>query len=459
MESEPSSTPKLSIFSFPSQSPEPPGISTPPHRTPASVPFQWEEAPGKPRACTTILPKLSSARSLELPPRLFTEIKVTNMSSPTTVLDGPYVGRSVSFSSSFRSIDRGQFGAMVCSKRDYSKERGYFGSWRKSGLKGNTDIDTCSSFVLPSSGDGGESTTKYVTPEETCSERKPKISHLGVFGSLVYAHGPKERRKKLDDKATKYIFDGYCKKVYKLYNPIINKMIVSRDVKLDKTSTWKWTKAEKQHLGKSVDFEEDLSNQERDLMDPPSPLTLTSSLSPSSSFMPSSSISIQRNPPRTSSMSSRFRGFEISNDNYIDDSDMMSYILFVDCDPLRFEAIQGKKWDAALSGIEIRIIISDLYDFGLWLMLQCKMVKNIKNTYNWFESSDVSRIEEHVSHIKIVYTLNSLIRNGMECNSVIELYEFSGNDQFGLQSNSMNIMVKLKFLIWIVISMIHSDLI
>ncbi|KAF8413110.1 hypothetical protein HHK36_001086 [Tetracentron sinense] len=53
-----------------------------------------------------------------------------------------------------------------------------------------------------------------------------------------------------------------------------------------------------------VDFEEDLSNLERDLMDSPSPLPPSSSLFPSSSVTPSSSVPIRRNPSRTSSMPS-----------------------------------------------------------------------------------------------------------------------------------------------------------
>ncbi|KAL8494893.1 hypothetical protein ACS0TY_019163 [Phlomoides rotata] len=65
-------------------SPEHP--STPPLQTSASVPFQWEEKPGKPRPCSDIilLPD-PPAKTLDLPP-----CKFTKTPSPTTVLDGPY---------------------------------------------------------------------------------------------------------------------------------------------------------------------------------------------------------------------------------------------------------------------------------------------------------------------------------------------------------------------------------
>lgn len=98
----PSSTPKLSLYSLPSKPPPPPGSLTPPLHTVASIPFQWEEAPGKPRpvSLATSNYKSRAARCLDLPPRLLTErSRVTNIASPTTVLEGPYEGgRSVSFS-------------------------------------------------------------------------------------------------------------------------------------------------------------------------------------------------------------------------------------------------------------------------------------------------------------------------------------------------------------------------
>ncbi|KAK1425271.1 hypothetical protein QVD17_20620 [Tagetes erecta] len=81
------------------------GTATPPPHTTASVPFRWEEQPGKPRPCTDIIiAPTYTTKCLELPPRLtvIQSIKVTkNSSSPTTVLDGPG-GKSVFSSSSFR---------------------------------------------------------------------------------------------------------------------------------------------------------------------------------------------------------------------------------------------------------------------------------------------------------------------------------------------------------------------
>lgn len=91
-----STTPKLPLFSYPmnNRAYETPGLATPPVNIAGSVPFQWEEAPGKPRRIKK--PARSNqkgvVRCLELPPRLLFpgESTTVNEPSPTTVLDGPY---------------------------------------------------------------------------------------------------------------------------------------------------------------------------------------------------------------------------------------------------------------------------------------------------------------------------------------------------------------------------------
>ncbi|KAL6557123.1 hypothetical protein OROMI_017473 [Orobanche minor] len=85
----------------------PSGISTPPlQTTSASVPFKWEEQPGKPRPCTDIipLPEPGPAKILGPPPcrmLLPTDPSKRNpkMHSPTTVLDGPNTSGRPKFSS------------------------------------------------------------------------------------------------------------------------------------------------------------------------------------------------------------------------------------------------------------------------------------------------------------------------------------------------------------------------
>ncbi|CAJ1974411.1 unnamed protein product [Sphenostylis stenocarpa] len=109
--------------------PPPPPPSSPPQTT-ISVPFKWEEAPGKPRHChTESEPDDGVKRTLELPPRL---LFLLDGPSPTTVLDGPYVGRAMSFTTSYRT------------PRGYCNSN--FGSSRWSGYKKITTDDSEGSF-------------------------------------------------------------------------------------------------------------------------------------------------------------------------------------------------------------------------------------------------------------------------------------------------------------------------
>ena len=73
---------------------------------------------------------------------------------------------------------------------------------------------------------------KRMTPQEAWSRYKPNVTHLRVFGCVVYAQVPEAKRRKLDDRGEKCVFVGYSEesKAYKLYNPLIGKLVVSRDV-------------------------------------------------------------------------------------------------------------------------------------------------------------------------------------------------------------------------------------
>ncbi|KAK6155572.1 hypothetical protein DH2020_009820 [Rehmannia glutinosa] len=110
---EPNSTPKLTLSKLPCKPIREPIIQmlTPPLHPSVSIPFRWEEAPGKPRSTavaadpateTLAAAKNKVARCLDLPPRLLQDdAKITIMPSPATVLDGPYVGRSLSLACTF----------------------------------------------------------------------------------------------------------------------------------------------------------------------------------------------------------------------------------------------------------------------------------------------------------------------------------------------------------------------
>ena len=59
----------------------------------------------------------------------------------------------------------------------------------------------------------------FITPEEMYTGKKPEVSHLKIFGCLVYVHILKEKRTKLDPSGKKGIFVGYreVSKAFKIY--------------------------------------------------------------------------------------------------------------------------------------------------------------------------------------------------------------------------------------------------
>ena len=114
------------------------------------------------------------------------------------------------------------------------------------------------------------------TPHEAWYGSKPNVHHLKIFGSLAYAHIPDALRNKLDDKAEKCIFVGYSErsKAYKLYNPETNKIVVSKDVKFDESSSFYNTETEDSLKIPCIDIEDgrnshDLENEDLGLEDSP----------------------------------------------------------------------------------------------------------------------------------------------------------------------------------------------
>lgn len=76
---------------------------------------------------------------------------------------------------------------------------------------------------------------KGKTPEEVWSGRKPKISHLKVFGSIAYVWIPAAKCSKLDSKSQKLMMTGYSDhhKAYRLIDIDIGCLSFSRDIVFD----------------------------------------------------------------------------------------------------------------------------------------------------------------------------------------------------------------------------------
>ncbi|KAL2233779.1 uncharacterized protein At4g00950-like [Sesamum indicum] len=174
----------------------PSGISTPPLQTPASVPFKWEEEPGKPRLCTPIITNPPS-KCLELPPACRMLLFMDNDAppnktpSPTTLLDGPYnVGRPKS--SSFRFFREGQDSlsldsrAAACgsNKGGGQKVRGRFFWKLRSGGKKVVDVGGISEFFSTTSG----SSNRCGSSEERRGGVGRKMGRHESFSGVAHAN-------------------------------------------------------------------------------------------------------------------------------------------------------------------------------------------------------------------------------------------------------------------------------
>ncbi|GKA51423.1 retrovirus-related pol polyprotein from transposon TNT 1-94 [Tanacetum coccineum] len=117
---------------------------------------------------------------------------------------------------------------------------------------------------------------------------EPTLSHQRIFRSIVYVHVPSQRRSKLDDRSKSHVFVGYDKqsKGYKLYNPIIRKVVVSQDVEFDEERSWDWSIEENERYEFIPMTEEEETGELGEEVQYPQSLTLTPNLiqdSPSSS--------------------------------------------------------------------------------------------------------------------------------------------------------------------------------
>lgn len=194
-----------------------------------------------------------------------------------------------------------------------------------------------------------------MTPHEAWSGHKPCVGHLKIFRSIAYSNVPDERRSKLD-KSQKCIFVSYSErsKAYKLFNPLTNKIIVSKHVKFNEEATWDWTEKEKKKNSILLDIELEKSEIEN-------ASSTSSYLSTSSSSSSSSSSSEDDGDPvidhgDSSSPPSRRSTRPHQRSNRYPSSDYVmvtnsgtNFALFMDVDPITYEdACQDEKWVEAM---------------------------------------------------------------------------------------------------------------
>jgi transposase InsO family protein len=192
-----------------------------------------------------------------------------------------------------------------------------------------------------------------LVPEEAWYGRKPSVKHLKVFGSLCYKHVPDARRTKLEDKSEIMILIGYHPTgAYKLYDPVTNKVHISRDVIVNENEQWKWDNETTYSSEKSYIFPEssdesenevagdDLVNENEDVV-PDSDEENEGVVSPPV---------IRQLPQRVRNASSRLNDHVVTSDNAVnDEGDLIHFALLADAEPINLnEALKNKVWKKAM---------------------------------------------------------------------------------------------------------------
>lgn len=96
------------------------------------------------------------------------------------------------------------------------------------------------------------------TLKEAWSGFKPSINHFRVFGCISHVHVPDSKRVKLDAKSLKCILLGVSEesKAYRLFDPISQKIIVSRHVVFEEDQRWNWDDSHKETILADLEWEE-----------------------------------------------------------------------------------------------------------------------------------------------------------------------------------------------------------
>nr|XP_034893821.1 uncharacterized protein LOC118033088 [Populus alba] len=100
---------------------------------------------------------------------------------------------------------------------------------------------------------------KNKTPAEMWNGHKPSVDYFRVFGCISHVHVPDSKRIKLDARSVKCILLGVSdeSKAYKLFDPISNKIIISRDVVFEEDKQWTWDDDHKQAIYTELEWDND----------------------------------------------------------------------------------------------------------------------------------------------------------------------------------------------------------
>jgi hypothetical protein len=83
------------------------------------------------------------------------------------------------------------------------------------------------------------------TPYKLWHGKTPNLHYLRVFGCIAHVKMVRPHLKKLEDRSKKMVLLGYesGSKAYKVFDPLSQRVHVTRDVVFDEAASWSWDEA------------------------------------------------------------------------------------------------------------------------------------------------------------------------------------------------------------------------
>ena len=211
-----------------------------------------------------------------------------------------------------------------------------------------------------------------ITPYEAWSKEKAHVDHIKVFGCVAYMKTPSMHLKKLDSRSKVVVYLGkeVGTKAFRLYDPEMKTVCVSRDVVFEENKSWCWSKETEEIITQLGSFTvaSDFQNRETVTGSDPGSSTSNNSHSDSaensiqnsdvSSSVKEGEMSTEITPESNRSISSsesedgprRHRPLsEIYNETErMELKDKELYLMELD-EPVNFnQAVQGNEWKRAM---------------------------------------------------------------------------------------------------------------
>ncbi|RVW39030.1 Retrovirus-related Pol polyprotein from transposon TNT 1-94 [Vitis vinifera] len=206
------------------------------------------------------------------------------------------------------------------------------------------------------------------TLEEAWGKLKPSVDYFRVFRCISHVHVPDSKRTKLDDKSFSCVSLGVTEesKAYKLYDPISQKIIISRDVVFEEDKNWDWDKKYEEAIvcdlewgddgeEATVNEEESDSNFDADIEEDTEENNASDVVAESNVAVTTSDLLIQNRDNPSNSNAARNRRPPIWMSDYETGEELseeeheVQLAMFTAADPIYFdEAVKSEKWRTAM---------------------------------------------------------------------------------------------------------------